>query len=94
MALAGKFGWTEPVFDSHAGQLGTGHGARSKALSTCLGIPLLREREFEELIMVGSLRSKRCMGRTEADRWITSEPKSSMPKRKTTPEAKDKNSFK
>src|ERR1700678_3392050 len=30
-----------------------------------MGIPLPRQREFELLIMVGSLRSKRCMGRTE-----------------------------
>jgi hypothetical protein len=51
-ALAGRFGWTEPDFGSHAGQLGTGHGAGSTAPSTGMGIPLPREREFEEIIMV------------------------------------------
>ena len=33
-ALADSVGTTEPVFGSHVGQLGTGHGARTKVPST------------------------------------------------------------
>jgi hypothetical protein len=43
--LVDRLGKKEPEFGSYAGQLGTGHGMHKS-------VPLPREREFEELIMV------------------------------------------
>jgi len=54
----------EPEFGSYAGQLDTGHGARTKAPSTWWGVPLPREREFEEIITI-PMFSLKCTPRFE-----------------------------
>jgi hypothetical protein len=49
--LIDRLGRKEPEFGSYAGQLGTGDGVQ-QSMVHLMNIPLLRERRFEELIIV------------------------------------------